>query len=184
MDDYCNGIAYATGYFANDQRKRYLVVRNVDKWYIENIAKETGYTAYESKHNFERDGKNQWVVKCWNMSRLPALTEIKDMSSFCRAYIEIHGVIDRASAKDRKGGPIKRLRLRIYGKKEILSIMNGILPAKEKKIQHIKNIVDEEYIGRTCALYYQSAAEISEILRWIDGEPKNISIWERWKDMI
>ena len=28
MDDYCNGIAYATGYFAKENEKMYSTVRN------------------------------------------------------------------------------------------------------------------------------------------------------------
>lgn len=184
MNDYCNGIAYATGYFANEENKIYLIVRNLDKWYVENIAKETGYNAYESKHNFKRDGKNQWVVKCRNISEIPELSEIKNLPDFFRAYIEIHGVLDLANAKDRKGNPIKRLRLRVYGNEEILKFANKTLPAKEKKIQYIKNYVDEKYIGRTCALHYQSRAEILEILKWIDGSPKNVSIWNKWENTL
>lgn len=184
MNDYCNGIVYAIGYIANEENKRYLVVRNLDKWYVENIAKETGYKAYESKHNFDRDGKNQWVVKCRNISELPALSEIKNFADFCRAYIEIHGALDLSNAKDRKGNAIKRLRLRIYGNEKILSLINNILPAKKKKIQYIENSVDEKYIGKTCALYYQSKTEIIEILKWIDGFPKNVSVWNKWKEII
>lgn len=184
MNDYCNGIAYATGYFANEEGKKYLFVRNLDKWYVENIAIETGCNAYESRHNFERDGRNQWVVKCRNISELPTLHNIKSLTDFCRAYIEIHGCIDLANAKDRKGNPIKRLRLRIYGNAEILSFINKSLPAKEKKMQHIKNTVEEKYVGETFALYYQSQEEILEILKWIDGSPKNISVWDKWQKII
>lgn len=184
MNDYCNGIAYATGYFANEKNKKYLVVRNLDKWYIDNIARETGYTAYESKYNHKRDGRNQWTVKCRNISELPALHSIKNLSDFCRAYIEIHGIIDFINVNDRKGNPIKRLRLRIYGNEEILSFINKTLPAKEKKIQHIKNSVDDKYIGQTYALYYQSKTEILEILKWIDEFPKNITVWDKWHKII
>lgn len=184
MNDYCNGIAYATGHFVKEENKKYLIVRNLDKWYVENIAKETGYNAYESKHNFDRDGRNQWVVKCRNISELPTLADIKNLTDFFRGYIEIHGVLDLANAKDRKGNPIKRLRLRVYGNEEILQFANKTLPAKEKKIQYIKNYVDEKYIGRTCALHYQSRTEILEILKWIDGSPKNINVWDKWNEML
>lgn len=184
MNDYCVGIAYATGCFVTEKNKKYLVVRKLDKWYVENIAKETGYTTYESKYNFDRDVKNQWVVKCRNISELPTLSDIKNLPDFFRAYIEIHGVLDLANAKDRKGNPIKRLRLRIYGNEEILSFLNKALPAKEKKIQYIKNIVDKKYIGQTCALHYQSKTEILEILKWIDGFPKNVAVWDKWQRII
>lgn len=184
MNDYCTGIAYATGYFANDGDKKYLVVRNVDGWYIKNIARETGYNAYESRHNFDRDGRNQWVVKCKNIHELQKLNDIENIQDFCRAYIEIHGIIDITNAKDRKGNQIKRLRLRIYGKKELLLFINAVLPANEKKIQSIKNIVEEKYIGETFALYYQSRTEILNILKWIDGVHKNMSVWNKWNQMV
>lgn len=184
MDDYCNGIAYATGYFSADAKEKYLVVRNLDKLYVENIAQATGYSAYESKYNFNRDGKNQWVVKCRNVHNLPELKEIKKLSDFCRAYIEIHGVIDLSYAKDRKGNPIRRLRLRIYGNEKIITFINYNLPAAKKKIQYIKNTVKEKYIGETYALYYQSRNEIIDILNWINGNPKNIFVWEKWDDII
>lgn len=184
MNDYCNGIAYATGYFSADAKEKYLVVRNLNKWYVENIAQATGCSAYESKYNFNRDGKNQWVVKCRNVHNLPELKEIKNLSDFCRAYIEIHGVIDLAYAKNRKGNTIKRLRLRIYGNEKIITFINYTLPAAKKKIQYIKNAVEEKYIGETCALYYQSKNEIIDILNWINGNPKNVFIWEKWDDII
>ena len=76
------------------------------------------------------------------------------------------------------------MRLRIYGNEEILSFINKEMPAKEKKIQYIKNYVGEKYIGRTCALYYQSGTEILEILKWIDGFPKNIAVWDKWNELI
>lgn len=184
MNDYCNGIAYATGCFVNDKKEKYLFIRNLDKWYAENVAKETGYAAYESKSDFQRDKRNQWCVKCRNISELPALTDIKNLSDFCRAYIEIHSILDLANAKDRKGNPIKRLRLRIYGNEYIITFINKILPAKEKKIQYIKNSVGKKYIGETCALYFQSKSEIIEILKWIDGSPKNTSVWDKWQEII
>lgn len=184
MNDYCVGIAYATGYFANDGNKRFLIVRNLDKWYIENIAKETKYCAYESKYNITRDGKGQWIIKVRDIHFLTPFDEIKCLQDFCRAFIEIHGLLDLQSVKDRKGNSIKRLRLRIYGNEEIVAYINKILPVGEKKIQYIKNIIDEKYIGQTCALYYQSKLEILEILKWIDGYPKNEKIWDKWNKII
>ena len=183
MNDYCTGIAYATGYFANDGNKKYLVVRNVDKWYVENIEKESKYHVYESKHNIDRDGRVQWTIKARDINFISPINEIKCHQDFCRAYIEIHGVVDLANAKDRKGNPVKRLRLRIYGNEEIIMYINKILPAGEKKIQYIKNTVGG-YVGKTCALYYQSRIEILNILQWIDGNPKNFSVWDKWNKIL
>ena len=101
-----------------------------------------------------------------------------------RAYIEIHGLLDLATAKDRKGNYFKKPRFRIYGTEEIISFLNGCLPANEKKIQHISNVVDNVYIGKTCAVYYQSVKEIISILQWIDGKPRNERIWNKWKEIV
>lgn len=184
MNDYCNGIAYATGIFINEGKGKYLVVRNLDKWYAESIAKECGYNAYESRYNAKRDGGNQWVVKARNIHSLPELEEIKQKADFIRAYVEIHGMIDSYMVKGRKGSYSERLRLRIFGKEKILHMINITLPAREKKIQHIKNAVGDSYYGRTCALNYQSRKEIMDILEWMDGPQKNIKIWEKWEGII
>lgn len=54
----------------------------------------------------------------------------------------------------------------------------------EKKMQHIKNTIGEKYHGTTYALYYQSATEILEILKWIDNSPKNVIVWEKWQNTV
>ena len=184
MNDYCNGIAYASGYFANEDNRQYLVVRNLDSWYAKTIETESKYKAYESKHNIERDGRSQWNIKARDIENIPSLSEIQNVNDFCRAYIEIHGSLDLATAKDRKGNYFKKPRLRIYGTEEIISFLNDCLPANEKKIQYIINIVDDTYIGKTCALYYQSVKEIISILQWINGEPRNEQIWTKWKEIL
>lgn len=183
-NDYCNGIAYACGYFASENGKQFLVIRNLDPWYAKAIETESKYKAYESKHNIERDGRSQWNIKARDIDSVPSLSEIKNINDFCRAYIEIHGLLDLATAKDRKGNYFKKPRLRIYGTEEIISFLNGCLPANEKKIQYICNVVENVYIGKTCALYYQSAKEIIGILQWIDGHPRNERIWNKWKEIV
>ena len=184
MNDYCNGIAYASGYFSNEDGKQYLVVRNLDSWYVKTIETESKYKAYESKYNIGRDGKSQWVIKARDISDIPELSEIINCNDFCRAYIEIHGLIDLATAKDKKGNYFKKPRLRIYGTEEIISFLNKCLPANEKKVQRISNVVDNIYIGKTCVLYYQSVKEIVSILQWINGNPRNERIWDKWKEII
>lgn len=184
MNDYCNGIAYASGYFAKEEGKQYLVVRNLDSWYAKTIETESKYKAYESKHNIQRDGKPQWNIKARDVSSIPSLSEIQCINDFCRAYIEIHGLLDLSTAKDRKGNYFKKPRLRIYGTEEIIMFLNNCLPAGEKKIQYISKVVDNVYIGKTCALYYQSVKEITNILHWINGNPRNERIWDKWKEII
>lgn len=179
MDGYIAGVAYATGYIARENNNKYLVVRNLDPWYPQIIGTISRYKIYKSNHNIERDGKSQWVIKARDINSLPELKNIKDINAFCRAYMEIHGVLDMATAKDKKGNRLKKPRLRIYGTEEILNFLNNSLPAGTKKIQYIKNSA-----GETCAIYFQSAKEIADILDWIDGNPKNNKIWDKWKEII
>ena len=44
--------------------------------------------------------------------------------------------------------------------------------------------MDDIYVGKTCALYYQSVKEIVSILQWIDGKPRNERIWTKWKEIV
>lgn len=184
MNDYCVGVAYGTGYFCVDEGKRYLVVRNLDRWYVDIIAKETGYTAYESYTNFDRDKKPQWIVKARSIQYLPKLSEIQCKKDFCRAYIELHGSLDIATARNRDGSHFQKPRLRIYGREDIISFINEIVPANKKKIQYITNCVDEKYTGNTCVIYYQSKREIFQILEWINGNLKNRDVWDRWYNIL
>lgn len=182
LSDYAIGIAVGTGYLANDAPRPYLVVRNVDSWFVKRIEKETGYRAYPSLDS--RNKKTQWTVKARNIHAIPSLEEILCIKDFCRSYIELHGLLDTSKAKDKKGNSIRRLRLRIYGKENILSYINQVLPAKEKKLQYISNQVEGKYTGKTCALYYQSKMEILAILKWLHGEIRNETIWKKWEGII
>lgn len=184
MNDYCNGIAYATGYFLKTNGSQYLIARNLDDWYVKMIASQSKYKAYMSKHNIVRDGRAQWTIKAKDIQSIPALCKIQKVNDFCRAYIEIHGVLDLATAKNRRGNYFKKPRLRIYGKEEIMLFLNDNLPAQKKKIQYISNSVSDLYIGQTWALYYQSQKEIMDILNWIDGKPRNDRIWNKWKEVM
>ena len=88
-------------------------------------------------------------IEFTTLSEIVDLSDIQSISDFCRAYIEIHSVLDLAKyGKDKR-----KLRLRIFGKEQIIQYMNKNLPAKEKKIQYIKNMVADKYVGRTCAIY-------------------------------
>lgn len=180
MDDYCNGIAWATGYIVRENKKQYLVVRNSESWYVKCIAEETGYEMYRSEYHEKHRNTTQWIVKARNIDRLVELSEIQSVSDFCRAYIEIHGVLDLSKRVNNKKG----LRLRIYGKENIIQFINKALPAKEKKVQYTQNKIEHKYIGKTCVIYYQSRDEIEDILRFLDGSPKNICVWNKWKQVV
>ena len=180
MDDYCKGIIYATGYIAKEKDNQYLVVRNSDPWYVRCISEETGYMMYKSGYCEKHMMTEQWIVKAKNVQSIISLSDIQNVSDFCRAYIEIHGVLDTSKRKNNKRG----LRLRIYGKEAVIQYINFSLPAREKKVQYMQNKIENRYIGKTCAIYYQSCAEIEDVLRFLDGNPKNIRIWNQWKRVI
>lgn len=184
MTDYSLGIAYGTGYIAKENGKKFLFVRNLDPYYSKTIESEVPCKSYPSRHNIDRDGKLQWCIKVRSISKLPKFSEIYNIHDFIRAYMELHSIIDLMNAKDRKGNKIKKLRLRIYGNEEIITWINVNLPANKKKIQHIKNIVDTDYIGETCCIYYQSKQEILSIINWIDGKPRNEKVWNKWMKII
>ena len=184
MTDYGIGIAYGTGYIARENGREFLFVRNLDAHYSKTIECEVPYKAYESKNNSDRDGKTQWCIKVRSVSKLPALSEICCPQEFIRAYMELHAIIDSMSVKDKKGNKIKRLRLRIYGNEDIIAWINNSLPVKKKKIQYIRNVVDNNYIGETCCIYYQSRSEILDILDWISGIPRNEKVWIKWQQTI
>lgn len=184
MTDYSWGIAYGTGYIARENGSNYLFVRNLDPYYSKKIESEVSYKSYPSWYNIDRDGKPQWCIKVKGISKLPNLSEIYNVQDFVRAYMELHSVLDLMGTKTREGNKVKKLRLRIYGNEEIISWINCNLPASKKKIQYIRNTVDSNYIGETCCIYYQSRSEISDILDWIDGYPKNAKVWEKWGNIV
>lgn len=171
MTGYQQGILIGTGCYNGD---RYCV-RNIDKWYCEAVTDIYDTKMYSQKL---RD-KTQYILKSSKVTP-PGLTDITDFQGFCRAWIELHGLLDITNKKNRSGKQVRKLRLRIYGKQEILEVLMDCLPGRRKKIQHISNSVAGGYIGQTCAIYFQSATEIKEILCYINGQPKNLDVWNKW----
>lgn len=175
MTGYQQGILLATGCYIDN---RYCV-RNIDRWYCEAVE-----DIYDTKmYGQTLRGKIQYVLKSAKVIP-PKLDEITDFEGFCRAWIEIHGILDITNRKTGSGKQVKRLRLRIYGQENILKFVMACLPCKRKKIQYIKNSVQGGYIGETCAIYYQSSLEILDILQYINGTAKNIKIWQEWDKII
>lgn len=170
MTGYQQGILLATGCQMGD---RYCV-RNIDRWYCDAVSNLMGTNAY----GVESRGKIQWRIKSPRVVA-PTLQDVTDWKGFCRAWIEIHGVLDSPKRRNKK-----TLRLRIYGQENVLTQIMNRLPATKKKIGYIKNIVEEIYEGETCCIYYQSAREVLDILDYIDGELKNSNVWTKWNDII
>lgn len=71
------------------------------------------------------------------------------------------------------------IKLRVFGAEDDLGFISRTLPAAPKKIQHIYTNT-----GHTCALVYQSKAEIIDILDYIDGIPQNTAIWDKWCEIL
>lgn len=71
------------------------------------------------------------------------------------------------------------IKLRIFGSEYDLEFISRALPAAPKKIQHIYTNT-----GHTCALVYQSKAEIIDILDYIDCLPQNHAIWDKWWEIL
>ena len=84
MNDYFKGVIYATGYIANENNRRYLVVRNLDQWYPALIGAISSYKVYESKSQVKRDGRPQWVIKAKEITRIPNLNEVINIKDFAR----------------------------------------------------------------------------------------------------
>lgn len=172
---YQQGILYATGCQTGDR----FSVRNKDRWYCDAVQPIFGTKVYPNNTG----DTTQYIVKARNVHAINA-DDVSDWTGFCRAYIEIHGVLDLAHRKSRKGEKVHYPRLRIYGKADILVRIMDVLPAKTKKIQHVCNVVDSIYIGETSAVYYQSRSEITEILAFINECPRNEAIWQKWSEIM
>ena len=153
-----------------------IAVRSLDRWYCDAVQQLFRVKVYASDYNVDRDGGPQWTIKSARV-QMPNVSEVQDWRGFARAWIEIHGSIDQGVHKHRDGSHTRFIRLRIYGPDEILAAIQPHLPAREKIIQTVST--DN---GRTCALYYQSRTEIPAIIDYIDGMPRNETIWDMWSN--
>ena len=177
INGYQQGILMALGCWQGDR----FSVRSIDRWYCDAVAHLFPASSVYSQNVRGRESK-QHVIKSSRV-KPPDLCEVVDWQGFCRAWIEIHALIDLSKRLNRNGTHYYAPRLRIYGSSKILEKITAVLPANPKKIQHIKNNFDG-YVGETNAIYYQSKKEIINILEWIDGEPRNESIWAKWQNIL
>lgn len=174
MDGYQQGILLLSG--CSDGSGRY-VVRSVDRHFVDAVA-----DLFPSAPYFQRGAAQRhcdyWVIKSYRFAP-PKLTDVADWRGFCRALLELQGTIDLRPCKTRRGKPIRRLRLRVWGQPEVLSIFAGTIPARPKRMQSI--ITDT---GATYALYYQSEREIYDIIDYLDGLPRCEKWWGRLSKML
>lgn len=156
---------------------KYLV-RSVDRWYIDSVSNLFSTSPYLQSH-CEDGKKDYWVIKSAKAHYSVPLSGIRDVVGFCRGVIELQGTLDLCRHRNRSGAYVRTPRLRIYGTEDLLEFIGAAIPAAPKKMQHITT-----YTGKTCALYYQSAAEISDILEFVRGEPCNRELWNRWEEIL
>lgn len=178
MSGYQAGILYATGYQAGPK----YVVRNVDRWYCDAVQPLFGTAVYAQRRP-GRD-KPQYVVKGTAVSGVD-LASVWDAPGFCRAYIELKSSLDLWQGKTRRGSKTPpKPRLRIFGDPYVLERMMDWLPAAPKKLQSITNRTQDGYTGQTYAIYYQSRAEVEEIIQYISGYPRNDALWAKWEAIL
>lgn len=155
-----------------------FVVRSVDKWYIDSVAVLFPTAPYLQKHSTPGK-KDYWVLKSARVDYRQDLGAITDWLGFCRGAIELQGVVDAWRHRTRKRATVVSPRLRIYGCPDLLFAIMRHLPAAPKKLQHILTAT-----GATSAIYFQSPAEVADILSYIYGLPHNAPLWERWESIV
>lgn len=173
MTGYQQAILYLCGSYNGDR----FVVRNVDRHYVDAVADcFPGYHIY-LQHHANPSKKDYWCIKSAHVAK-PALYDVCDLSGFCRGFVELQGGITAYHVNVR-GRQRYVIKLRVFGAEEDLEFLARALPAAPKKIQHIYTNT-----GHTCALIYQSKAEIIDILDYIDGLPQNSAIWDKWWEIL
>lgn len=170
---YQQGILVALGSWNGDR----LYVRSIDRWYPDQMQTLFRSRVY-SLDDAHVSGRRQYIIKSPS-AHIPTLDEVVDWKGFARAYIEIHGAITPIT-QHKKHVP----GMKIYGREHVVEVLMAHLPIEPKKIYKIENSVDsDKYIGTTYGITIQKK-ETKAVLDWIDGEPKNPSVWNRWDEKI
>lgn len=174
MTGYQQGIILALGTKAEGR----VTVRSVDRYYPDYLQPLFGTTVLSvaDQHNPEQ---RQFAVKSVRVD-LPRLDEITDWKGFCRAWIEIHGMVFPAT-RYRKKTKFHVAGFRIYGAEDVLTAMMPHLRIRPKKLEKISNKVDGgKYIGTTYCINISSPAEAAELLRYFDEAPQNAAVWTKF----
>lgn len=152
---------------------RYLV-RSADRWYTDAVAPLFPTRPYLQRR--KEPGKlDYWVIKSAAVRASCDLSAVTDWRGFCRGVLELQGCLSPGWRKPRGGGaPIRYTRLRLYGQPELLDAWAQHVPAAPKKIQECRT-----NSGTTYALYYQSRAEVADILSALFGYPCSRDFWQR-----
>lgn len=168
---YQQGILVALGSWNGDR----LTVRSIDRWYPDQIQPLFRNRVY-SIDDTHVPGRRQYIIKSLS-AHIPTLDEVVDWQGFARAYIEIHGAIAPIT-QHKKHAP----GMKIYGREHVIEVLMAHLPIEPKKLYKITNSFDsDKYVGTTYSITIQKK-ETKDVLRWIDGEPKNKSVWVKWDE--
>lgn len=186
VSNYQLGIIWSIGRYTEDG----MFFRAKDKYFLEQLQlltnnKVTSQKArtgiqYKLKSvSFDIQGlkKYGWTERNAVERDIPILNDYKD---FLRAYIEIHGRLDKQVRRSKKKTLGKDFRyyvprLRIYGNITLIESINGILHqcvgVGIKSPQIVHN-------GKTAYIAYASLSEIEAILMYISGKPWFEVFWE------
>ncbi len=156
-------------------------VRSLNKWYPECVSHILGGKVYVLSDGGH--GKPQYTCKQLSTNkgfRPPTINDVFDWRGFIRGWIELHGSVQSTTRKRRTDNSIYHVpSLRIWGKEEILSVLQCNVPAKCKKLQKIVRTVDMKYTGTTYEIRYQSPTEVFDILKFLSDVPQgNPDIWD------
>lgn len=152
-----------------------FAVRCIDRWYADAVAELFPTAVYLQRRPSPK--KDYYVVKSARVRYPVALSDVTDWEGFCRAVIELQAVVDLWPHRGKRGASIKTPRLRIYGDADLLLAIMPHLPAAPKKVQHVRT-----QTGQTCAIYYQSPAEVCEIIGFVSeahGNQEKLEYWSR-----
>lgn len=168
---YEQGIIYSLGTWDGGR----TVVRCVDEFYPKYLEKLFGTKTY-SQILPERE-KKQYIIKSTRIQNV-SLRDVKDPVAFIRAYAEIHGNITPVT-QHHKNGKVHVIGFKIYGQEEVLEYIMSFSPVLRKKPCEIKTNMDGGYTGKTYSITFQKR-ETETFLNFIDGYPKNESVWGKW----
>lgn len=151
-----------------------FLVRSADRWYADAVAPLFRTRPYLQRR--KEPGKlDYWTIKSAAVRASCDLSAVTDWQGFCRGILELQGSLSPGWRKPRGGGaPIPYTRLRLYGQPELLAAWAHHVPAAPKKIQECRTDT-----GTTHALYYQSRAEVVDILSALRGDPCSQDFWSR-----
>ena len=151
-----------------------FLVRSAERWYTDAVASLFHTHPYLQRRK-EPGKPDYWTIKSAAVRASCDLSAVTDWQGFCRGVLELQGCLSPGWRKPRGGGdPIPYARIRLYGQPELLTAWAQHVPAAPKKVQEHRT-----QNGTTYVLYYQSRAEVADILSALRGDPCSRDFWQR-----